>query len=549
MTVTPVQLMELLETDLGPTVPFLTSDMTDKEAAKIWLKASLVKKWEPENGEILVEAAYKGFLEDNAHCEKWTPPDGTCYEDEIIFRAREILYKALNTSRGAKLCLNKAIFLGRPGPGASRGLDNTNRDFYTKMFGGPLSTANPALYQFYIQGLSDEWWLAETLRVAEFGTVRVPGSKVTTAPKDAVTRRTICTEPSLEMLFQKGIGAQLEDILKTVFRIDLSLQPDVNRAMARLGSIDGSIATVDLKSASNNIAYGFVKFMVDNVNFGVLNTARCEYTEVNNRKQKLHMFSSMGNGFTFPLQTMLFAALVQATYENAHDYSWKTQRVYSVFGDDIIVKSSMYHVLCRVLKRCGFVVNDQKSHHVGYFRESCGCDYFRGYAIRGVYLKGITNARESDSSFNRIARWSIRHDIQTNGVLAVLRSEGTRNSVPLDEQDDAGVKMPLAIVQLFYGEPNVDKNGARYYRADVPVMKTIDVIRCGNSYGAVQTVLGGYARSGRLPLSQDEVGRQVVRRKTPSWDRLPDAGLTVRGYLKLFVNLNLFSRSDEFRWD
>lgn len=536
MTVTPVQLLDLLNADLGDTLPFLTSDMTSKEAAKLWLKTSLVKKWEPEDGRSLVKAANKAFLSDNLHCESWKAPDGTAYEDEIISRARDVLYRALNDGRGSKLCLNRAIFLGRPGPGASRGLENTNRDFYTKMFGGPITTVNRSLYDFYLQGLDDEWWLAESLRANQFGINLVPGSKVTTAPKDAVTRRTICTEPSLEMLFQKGLGVQLEDILKNVFKIDLSLQPDVNRAMARVGSIDGSFATIDLKSASNNIAYDFVKWMLDPVTFGVLNTVRCEETEVSGRRYKLHMFSSMGNGFTFPLQTLLFAALVQATYENAHDYSWKSQRTYSVFGDDIIVKSSMYHVLCRVLSRCGFVVNDSKSHHVGNFRESCGNDYFNGNAIRGIYLKGVNDAAQSDSAFNRLARWSIRHGIPIQRVLSELRDSGTGNEVPLDEQDDAGIKTPKAFLtkELVY-----DRNGAAYYNAAIPILRTIDVNRLGNPYGAIQTVLGGYARSGRLPLSQDEVGRQVVRRKTPCWDRTTDAELTTRGYVALFLGLKV----------
>jgi hypothetical protein len=89
----------------------------------------------------------------------------------------------------------------------------------------------------------------------------------------------------------------------------------------------------------------------------------------------------MGNGFTFPLETLIFFSLAQACCES-EDY----EKV-SVYGDDIIVPVYAVPLLTKVLTSCGFLVNASKSFSSGPFRESCGKDYLLGTDVRPCYIK------------------------------------------------------------------------------------------------------------------------------------------------------------------
>jgi hypothetical protein len=89
-------------------------------------------------------------------------------------------------------------------------------------------------------------------------------------------------------------------------------------------------------------------------------------------------FSSMGNGFTFPLETLIFWSLAASCCESDVEAS--------AFGDDLIVPTYAYGLLTEVLRSAGFLVNQTKSFHKGPFRESCGKDYFRGTDVRPAYM-------------------------------------------------------------------------------------------------------------------------------------------------------------------
>jgi len=91
-------------------------------------------------------------------------------------------------------------------------------------------------------------------------------------------------------------------------------------------------------------------------------------------------FSSMGNGFTFPLETLIFWGLAASCCENNSDAS--------VYGDDIVIPTDKYDLLVEVLQVCGFEVNVGKSYNTGLFRESCGKDYFSGIDVRPTYPRG-----------------------------------------------------------------------------------------------------------------------------------------------------------------
>jgi len=102
----------------------------------------------------------------------------------------------------------------------------------------------------------------------------------------------------------------------------------------------------------------------------------------------LEKFSSMGNGFTFELETLLFLALSMATMESL-GLENQPGRDLHVYGDDIIVPTECAANVKAVLRYFGMAINETKSFVEGPFRESCGGDFFEGVDVRPYQLKEL----------------------------------------------------------------------------------------------------------------------------------------------------------------
>jgi hypothetical protein len=96
----------------------------------------------------------------------------------------------------------------------------------------------------------------------------------------------------------------------------------------------------------------------------------------------------MGNGYTFSLETLIFTAACRAC----------GSREYAVYGDDIVIETEYVPSLVKLLSFLGFNTNEEKSfvNRDSRFRESCGCDYYRGELITPFYLRECP--KESDYS-------------------------------------------------------------------------------------------------------------------------------------------------------
>jgi hypothetical protein len=209
--------------------------------------------------------------------------------------------------------------------------------------------------------------------------VTIHRGRVDFVRKTAKTDRTIAVEPMLNQLVQLGIGDFMAKRLRHV-GIDIRDQSR-NQNLAKVGSITGALATLDLSSASDTVASGLVESLLPLEWWDFLRLIRTGESSSPEGDMKLQKFSSMGNGFTFPLETLIFYSLAQACCEPS-DFSQV-----SVYGDDIIVPTYAYPLLVKVLTSCGFLVNSAKSFSDGPFRESCGKDYFSGIDVRPCYIK------------------------------------------------------------------------------------------------------------------------------------------------------------------
>lgn len=249
-----------------------------------------------------------------------------------------------------------------------------------------LTGSGECLEYFGFILLSGEYgrYLKENFNSLKFSEVSY--SKVRIVPKDASTGRTIAVEPLLNAMAQQGILAILTPYLRK-WGIDLEDQSR-NSSLARIASrrglaVDG-FSTVDLSSASNSISNSLVRYLLPPVWFGILDKARTKnYMAPNGDIVPNPCFATMGNAFTFPLECLIFAALTRAAMQlcDCGDIN------YRVYGDDIIVPSSAALLLVEALTVCGFRPNPKKTHHTGFFRESCGGDYLDGVDVRPTYLR------------------------------------------------------------------------------------------------------------------------------------------------------------------
>lgn len=212
------------------------------------------------------------------------------------------------------------------------------------------------------------------------------GNRFTTVPKDATKDRGICVEPSINGFYQLAVGRSLRKALKGV-GIDLESAQTLHRDVARRASMDMSYSTIDLSNASDTVSYNLVKLLLPDCWFELLDSLRSPFTVINGengvrRTVKLQKFSSMGNGFTFELETLIFWGLFEACRR-----IFKVKERIHVFGDDILLPTSLNRLSTPVLKFFGFSENPRKTFKQGYFRESCGGDFFKGVNVRPYYLK------------------------------------------------------------------------------------------------------------------------------------------------------------------
>jgi len=206
------------------------------------------------------------------------------------------------------------------------------------------------------------------------------GNTVTTVPKNSKTNRIIAIEPGINLWFQQSIGAMLVRRLRRV-GIDLTTQ-ETNQYLAWRSSKDDSLATVDFSSASDSISTAVVEDLLPKRWFTLMNSSRSQFRQDLDRPVRWNKFSSMGNAFTFPLQSLIFYACAWASCE-----ALNISPEISVFGDDVLLPKEAYSLFSSFTKFLGFEVNQSKSFSSGYFRESCGSYYYDGVDCKPYYLK------------------------------------------------------------------------------------------------------------------------------------------------------------------
>lgn len=219
---------------------------------------------------------------------------------------------------------------------------------------------------------------------------RVNCNKVSFVPKTANTHRSIAVEPLLNGFVQKGVDEYLRQKLLRV-NIDLSDQTP-NQVLAYAGSLGGvnPFCTIDLSSASDSLAIEVVRDLLPPEWFEFLSDIRSPWYSLNGKTARYEKFCSMGNGFCFPLQTLVFASVCHAALKQTGGLRGS----FSVYGDDIIVPQNEALLVIERLRDIGFKINTDKTFVTGPFRESCGRDWYDGQDVRPVsFTQRMTDIR------------------------------------------------------------------------------------------------------------------------------------------------------------
>jgi hypothetical protein len=350
--------------------------------------------------------------------EKWLLAEAQCLETNKRFsqpvthlewqlsKMRSFISYVLSESVDLPLILKRCDF----GPGASLGVHGNATNKARKI--ASSWTVSPKALNYGYAALSHNWHLFEIiLDKSSSGIACLDSSKAFTSylsrvtcvqhnkiafvPKTVKVHRPIAVEPLLNGFVQKGIDLVMRDKLRRI-GIDLSDQ-SLNQRMAREGSLDDSedgFVTIDLSSASDSIAIEVVRNVLPYEWYRLLASIRSEhYRDSSDVNHPYHKFCSMGNGFCFPLETLLFAAVCSACDAG------KPGLDFMVYGDDIIVRKRYAQAVLQLLSEIGFTVNTGKTFLEGHFRESCGSDWFGGEDVRPYTLDHRLDSLESMFKF------------------------------------------------------------------------------------------------------------------------------------------------------
>jgi hypothetical protein len=223
--------------------------------------------------------------------------------------------------------------------------------------------------------------------------------RVTPVPKTLKGPRIIAIEPCCMQYAQQGIRralyASIESHWLAAGHINFRDQ-SINQSYAMSSSLDGRLATIDLKDASDRVPrdLALLMFRGNPELMGFIDACRSTHAEMPDGTiiGPLNKFASMGSALCFPVEAMYFYTICIVASLAKHDLpvSYSNLRkvaasVY-VYGDDLLVPVDVATTVSDYLRKYNCMVNERKSFWTGKFRESCGVDAYLGFSVTPIYV-------------------------------------------------------------------------------------------------------------------------------------------------------------------
>ena len=330
-------------------------------------------------------------------------------KEETIEKARRLISRLLCNC-------NPLTIVPQHGPGATACRTKNPDKWHKFRFIPKLDAVYPYDSHFFynLHHVSEQ---LEDLMNAEV--VEEPHSRLVCVPKDSRGPRLICCEPMEFQYIQQGLMRKLYSLVEshplTKGFVNFTDQT-INQRLACQASLDESLATIDLKDASDRVSDELVKKLFPQSWYNAMQACRSRYVDLPDGRTygPQRKFAPMGSALCFPIEALCFWALIKA----------ETNSDVWVYGDDIIVPIGHVDKGIKVLESSELKVNVDKSCYRTPFRESCGGDYYAGIDISYVKFRQIVkndslSSRQHDISFAELVAqcWGIRAGLAVLDVV------------------------------------------------------------------------------------------------------------------------------------
>lgn len=378
-----------------------------------------------------------------------SPIKRTVWNFKVLQRARVIIRGILR-----EYDLDTHMSLCRFGKRACQGTPYLDSYLDQKILAQPFtcSSEHLAFFAEYCEGddilkkmfdvnLKDRVRLVQSLKYAE-------------VPKSWKIHRSMMPNTSAGAFVSAGLGEYIRlRLLDHGLNIKRLQEKHKNHACD--ASRNGQRVTADLSAASDSLTLQLLRMLLPIKWYRALTLGRARYVEIDGSDVLLSSVLTMGLGSTFPLQTLVFYALVKALGELDG-----RKHFVSVYGDDLIYSRHLHRYVRVLFPAIHLKLNEDKTYAEGHFRESCGGDYYRGVDVRPYQPEGgcehLVGPRKQEflyRIYNGLRRrWD---EVEIPKTLLYLRMEILMCSqgilqVPPSFPDGSGIKVQYPVSDFGY---------------------------------------------------------------------------------------------------
>lgn len=257
-------------------------------------------------------------------------------------------------------------------------------------------------------------------------------SRMSAVPKTAMKPRLTAAEPSWNSFAQQGLASLMTRRLLRFPALNIHNQDRNGRLCLDLG-----LSTLDQSRASDRISWLLVKKLLPNDWVELLDAVRTPCVDcLCGERHHLQKFAGMGSATTFPVETLVFAAIACAEisrHTGDDPLSVLNDGRVGFYGDDAIVPIEYAEQCLGAYQSCGLVPNFDKSYWTGKFRESCGVYSYDGIEVTPCRRsQWFPSAGTHDDATAMVALITFINAIELHfGDASLLREMLPKGSVPV----------------------------------------------------------------------------------------------------------------------
>lgn len=479
----------------------------------------MMQKVNLECDESRRKAAYVSYVECEQHVRVFDQARSRSDYDDIERVGRNLFADVLQA-------MDESVHYGelvpKHGPGATADRLRGNSKFRQSEWTCRLQEVFPT-WEYL---LPNERYVEYLDRVAMLEPGQERPVRVISVPKTLKTPRIIAIEPTAMQYAQQAIAEQLISFLETR-RVPGNTRENAcygmvgfesqfpNQELARMGSLTGEFATLDLKDASDCVSNQHVRALVAPYPSlsQALDATRSRKADVPGHGViRLAKFASMGSALCFPVEAMVFLTVVFIGIERGLNRQLSRKDILylrgkvRVYGDDIVVPVEYANPVSSTLEDFGLRVNRNKSFWTGKFRESCGGDFYDGEWITPIRVRRMLPQKRGDAQ-EIISAVELRNQLYKAGLWKTAGYLDTIISRVISHYPVVREESPI-LGRFSYLGPNTDFE--RYsLRTQSPLVKgyvTRSVLP-KDSLDEAYALLKWFLKRGENPYAEDHLER------------------------------------------